>query len=61
MGLTGPAATGRVRLWSGAGAAPVGADRVFTATADTSYAQDDADPDRRIAISFQFTPGKLVN
>ena len=58
----GPAATGRVRLWSGAGTVPVaGAARVFTAASATGYAQGAADRDRRIAISFQFAPNKLAN
>jgi len=56
------AATGRVRLWSGTSDVVVGDDRVFTtANAAGGYAQGGADRDRRIAISFQFTPNKLAN
>ncbi|MEJ1959566.1 MAG: hypothetical protein WDM70_09215 [Nitrosomonadales bacterium] len=63
---SGPASTGRVRLWSGNGT-PVTAGTAllpnqYLATATTaSYDQGLNDRDRLVAISFQYTNEKLKN
>jgi len=60
--IGGPANTGRVRLWSGGILNNPVWDKVFTAAANNNtYDQGTSDRDRLVAISFQFTPSKLVN
>ena len=56
----GAASIGRVRIWSGAGGTGM-TGQVFVADAGVgSYDQGLNDRDRLIAISFQYTPNKLL-
>jgi len=62
--ITGPANTGRVRLWAGSTTpmAAVAPSMQFTAAAGTgSYDQGANDRDRLVSISYQWTTEKLVN
>jgi prepilin-type N-terminal cleavage/methylation domain-containing protein len=58
---TGPANTGRVRLWQGTSTPMTAANLVFTAANGTnSYDQGGSDRDRLISISYQYTTNKLI-